>query len=528
MKKIISYIIISIFSLAIVSCAGDLNQSPVKKTTSASVYTTAANYKSVLAKLYASYVIAGQEKGGGNADIASNGGYDLMRGYFNMQEAPTDEIASTWLEGDNIGDLTYISWDDNDPWITDVYYRLYYTIALCNEFVRNSTDNRISGFTEGEQTEIKNERNEARFLRALAYYYVLDLYGQGPFVDENDPVGAYTPPAYTGKELFSYIESELTEIEDKLPIPSECEYGRASSAAADALLAKLYLNAEVYTSEDHYSDCITYCKKVMAYGFSLYSDYSELFNADNQKRTDEIIFSFEVDADHTVSWGATTYIVCGEVGSTSSQDPANYGISSGWGMFRLRGEFTSKFSDVTGNTDKRAMFYRDGQTQYLNGSVDDQSEGYFCEKWSNITDSGEAASNTSSNGVDTDLPVFRLSDVYLMFAEAVLRGGKGATRADALGYLNKIRERAYGNDSGDISDADMTLGYIIDERARELYLESTRRTDLIRFGLFTGGDYLWQWKGGVKDGKKVDSKYNVYPIPSTELSSNPNLHNENY
>ncbi|MCI1785982.1 MAG: RagB/SusD family nutrient uptake outer membrane protein [Bacteroidales bacterium] len=529
MKKIISYIsVIAISVMIFASCTGDLDQIPVTKTTSKDVYSKASNYKSVLAKIYASYVIAGQEKGGGNADISSNSGYDLMRGLFNLEEASTDELASTWLEGDNIGNLTYMTWDANDPWVSDVYYRLYYTIALSNEFIRNAADGKISGFTDAEQTEIKNERNEARFLRALSYYYVLDLFGQGPFVTENDPVGAYTPKAYTNSQLFSYIESELKDVEANLPSPSECEYGRASSAAAAALLAKLYLNAVVFDAGDHYTDCITYCKKVIADGFHLDSDYSGLFNADNNKRTDEIIFPFVVDAGYTMSWGATTYIICGEVGSTSSQKADDYGVTSPWGMFRLRGELPELFADKTGTTDKRAMFYTDGQTQWLDKAIDDQTQGYFCEKWSNLKDDGTAASNTTSDGVSTDFPVFRLSDVYLMLAESVIRGGTGATRADALGYLNLIRERAYGDNSGDITDADMTLDYILKERARELYWECVRRTDLIRFGVFTGKDYLWQWKGGAADGKNVDSKYNIYPIPATELSANPNLQNENY
>jgi hypothetical protein len=529
MKHIISYIsCIAISAMISASCTGDLDQTPVTKTTSANVYSSASNYKSVLAKIYASYVIAGQEKGGGNADISSNGGYDLMRGLFNMEEAPTDELASTWLEGDNIGNLTYMTWDANDPWVSDVYYRLYYTIALSNEFIRNAADDKISGFTDSEKTELKCERNEARFLRSLAYYYVLDLFGQGPFVTEDDPVGAYTPESYTNKQIFSYIESELKDVEANLPSPSECEYGRASSAAADALLARLYLNAGNFDSGDHYTDCITYCKKVIADGFSLDPDYAKLFNADNNKRTDEIIFPLVVDAKYTMSWGATTYIICGEVGSTSSQNSADYGVTSPWGMFRMRGELPGMFDDMTGTTDKRAMFYMNGQTQWLDKAVDDQSEGYFCEKWSNLKDDGTAASNTTSDGVSTDFPVFRMSDIYLMLAESVIRGGAGSSRADALGYLNQIRERAYGNNSGNINDADMTLDYILKERARELYLECVRRTDLIRFGLFTGKDYLWQWKGGVADGKNVDSKYDIYPIPATELSANPNLHNENY
>jgi len=130
--------------------------------------------------------------------------------------------------------------------------------------------------------------------------------------------------------------------------------------------------------------------------------------------------------------------------------------------------------------------------------------------------------------VNTDFPVFRLADVYLMLAEAVVKGGEGSSRGIALGYVNQLRERAFGDNSGNITDGQMTADFILDERARELYWECTRRTDLVRYGKFTTADYLWEWKGGVKEGKAVDSKYNIYPIPSTDLTANPNLWNENY
>ena len=193
-------------------------------------------------------------------------------------------------------------------------------------------------------------------------------------------------------------------------------------------------------------------------------------------------------------------------------------------MFRVRGEIPSLF---TGEEDKRAMFFTDGQTLNLD-KIDDQSNGYFVTKWTNLTDAGETASNTADGGVNTDYPLFRLADVYLMIAEAVVRGGSGSDRGTILGYINELQERAYGDDSHKKADADLTEDFILKERARELYWEGHRRTDLIRFGMFTTNKYLWQWKGGEKNGAPVNSKYNIYPIPNTELTANPNLFNENY
>lgn len=515
--------------LSMASCTADLDQYPHTETTSAQIYgDSIANYEAVLGKIYNSMVTTGQGKGGDNADLTSNSGYDYMRCFFNLQECGTDEVASTWLSGDKTADITYLSWDANDPWVSDMYYRIYYNITLANEFLRNCTEDKISSFSGNEQTEMRHYRAEARFMRALFYYHALDLFRYIPFVDENDPVGSFTPPRYTPAQTFSFIESELKDIVDDLYPASTCPYGRASQGAAYTLLAKLYLNSEVYTGEDKYTDCITACNNAIAQGYSLESDYSKLFNADNDKRTNEIIFALPVDAEHTVSWGATTYIICGELGNSSKVlNISDYGVQSAWGMFRARGELPQMFYDEDGNSDskdKRYMFFTTNQTQYL-PVIDNQSNGYFMTKWTNLTDAGEAASNTADGGVNTDYPMLRLADVYLMYAEAVLRGGQGGSETQALAYTNALRERA-GLD--DMKQSKLTKDYILNERARELYLECNRRTDLIRFGKFTTSAYLWQWKGGSLNGMAVDSKYNIYPIPATELTANPNLYNENY
>jgi hypothetical protein len=138
----------------------------------------------------------------------------------------------------------------------------------------------------------------------------------------------------------------------------------------------------------------------------------------------------------------------------------------------------------------------------------------------NKTSAGVAGSNATHP--DTDFPMFRLGDAYLIYAEAHLRGG-GGDRPQALAYVNALRQRAYGNTSGDISDPELTLQFILDERGRELLWEAHRRTDLIRYGLFTGGAYVWQWKGGAPAGTATETFRDLYPLPASELVANPNL-----
>ena len=280
MKKIFYTAFYFCSALLMSSCIGDLDQYPHEEETSSTIYTSAANYKADLGKIYAAMVTTGQEKNGNN-DLSSNSGQDYMRCFFNLQECGTDEVASTWLSGDNVTGLTYLSWDANDPWVSDMYYRIYYTIALCNEFLRNAGDDQIAKFTESEQADIRHYRAEARFIRALAYYHALDLFRNIPFVTENDPVGSFLPPRYTGTQVFEYIESELKDIDTDLLDRNACEYGRACKQAAYTLLAKLYLNAKIYTGNEHWTDCITYCKEVIKAGYTLEDDYGKLFNADN-------------------------------------------------------------------------------------------------------------------------------------------------------------------------------------------------------------------------------------------------------
>ena len=520
--KIFRYIIIAsvLCSGLLVSCINDLDQYPHIEETNKSVYTSVENYKMVLAKLYASFIICGQEKGGGNKDFATNKGYDYMRSYINLQELTTDEVAYTW--SGNIFDLCKHQWTISDIFVSDMYYQIYFTISICNEFLRNSTEEAIAGFSDTDKKELRTFRSEARFLRALAYFHALDLFGNVPYVTENDPVGGFLPPQYNQQQIFEFLESELVALEKELPAASQTEYGRTSKAAADALLARLYLNAEVYAGKGYYTECIAACNRVIQAGFQLENDYRSLFNADNHLRKNEIIFSFAVDATHTMSWGATTYLICGSVSSSNGkQIPANYGVQSGWTSFRAKGALTSKFE----SKDKRALFFTEDQSQYVT-DLKDEFTGFLFEKWSNLKDDGSIASNSAADGVSTDFPVFRLADVYLMYAEAALRGGtdtQGDARSIALEYVNKIRERAYGDPSGNITAAQLTLDFILDERARELYMECVRRTDLIRFNKFISADYLWEYKGGEARGKGLDKKYNLFPIPETEISANSNI-----
>ncbi len=513
-------IIIAGMVLVLPSCIKDLDTVPIDPNvvTSATVYDDPASYKMVLAKLYAGLAVTGQTGPAGNPDISGidEGFGQYLRGYWYAQELTTDEAVISWND-QTIKDFHWQTWNSSDVFITAFYYRVFYQISLCNEFIRETTDAKLDdrGVSDQLRADIGHYRAEARFLRALSYYHALDLFGNVPFVTEDDEPGAFFPEQINRADLFSYIESELKAIEGQLVDARQNEYGRADKAADWMLLAKLYLNAEVYIGQQKYTECLTYCNKIIAAGYTLEPKYEDLFLADNDN-SPEVIFPIAFDGIHTKTWGGTTFIIHAGVGG--DMVPQDYGIDGGWAGTRTTSALVDKFPDETGDADGRAMFFTEGQTKEI-VDISNFNDGYAITKFKNITSEGLTGSDLTFP--DTDFPLFRLADVYLMYAEAVLRGGSGGDMGTALGYVNALRERAYGDNSGDVSSID--LQFIIDERARELYWEATRRTDLIRFGMFTTSDYLWPWKGKVADGIATDDRYNLFPIPSSDITANPNL-----
>lgn len=518
MKKNSIKIFLTLIAVAFsaTSCFDDLDPKSLgpNSVNSVDAYKTPADFQQGLAKLYASYVLSGQSGPGTDPDISNlDVGFGVyLRGYFNLQELPTDEAVYSWAEDGGIRPLHWHTWTPTNSFIGALYTRMMLTIAYCNEFIRASASS--------SNADIQKFHAEARFLRALSYFHALDLFGNPPFVTEKDQPGSFFPKQTTRTELYSYIESELTDIEDDLG-EAGFEYGRADQGALWMLQAKLYLNAEVYTGTARNTECITALNKLFdSHAYSLAATYRHNFVADNNT-SPELIFTINHDAARTQSYGGMGFIIHGQIGG--NMVASDFGVSSGWAQNRVTPEFVSLFPDATGDIDSRAMFHIDGQTLEIN-DVGTFTDGYAVRKFTNKTlDGGAAPSGGSNEFVDTDFPMFRLADAYLMYAEAVVRGGAGGTKAEAVSMVNAILERAYGDDSGNIDDTDLTLDFILDERGRELYWECHRRTDLIRFDRLTGGDYIWSWKGNTKAGTSTDDFLNLFPIPSFELAANPTL-----
>ncbi|MEP6675061.1 MAG: RagB/SusD family nutrient uptake outer membrane protein [Ferruginibacter sp.] len=509
----------------ITSCTKKLELQPTNDVTANIVYSTPLGYKQALAKIYAAIAVTGNSgSGGGSPDIppqilSDEGNSDFLRGYWYLQTLSTDEAGWTYSNNTDPLNIHQLSWSAINQTVAGAYYRSYFQITLANDFLRESTDDKLSsrGISGSSADSIRGYRSEARFLRAYQYSILMDMFGNVPMVTEANAIASGLPSQMQRKDVFNFVETELKALETTLPAPKTNEYGRLDRAAAWALLSRIYLNAQVYTGTPRFTDAITYCNKITAAGYSLHPKYSELMLADNNLNTDEFIFTIPYDGTNTQNWGGTTTLVHGPAGVPASLS----GLSGSWNCIRVTQQFVALF----GTGDIRGQFYTNGQNLVMATLLGTPTDGYSSTKFRNVTRTGAAAPHTdpAGNWSDVDFPLFRLGEIYLIYAEAVLRGGAGGSRATALGYINQLRTRGYNGTSGNLNDVDLTTDFILDERARELFWEGQRRTDLIRYNKFTTGAYLWAWKGGVASGTAVADKYNLFPIPSTDLSANPNL-----
>ncbi|WP_378176465.1 RagB/SusD family nutrient uptake outer membrane protein [Aquimarina sp. SS2-1] len=592
--------------LSIGSCTDDLDVevNDDQNQTTDEFYSSDQAYLQALGKLYSGLAVSGQD-GPGSSDISGiDAGFgQYLRGFWQLQELPTDEAVIAWGDPD-LPVLNFGQWTSSNAFVRAFYDRANFQVSSVNEYLRQTSDAKLDsrGVSAALKAEIQGFRAEARFLRALSHYHLVDMFGNIPFFTEDDPVVGFIPPQVSRKEAFDFVVSELLAIEDTMPAPGSNSYPRADRAAVWMLLSKLYLNAEVYTGTAMYTESLEYTNKILGAGFSLVDDYQKLFLADNNFNgaQNESIFSIAFDGINTQSFGGTTFLTHAPIGGNIR--PRAFGIDGGWfgirttetfvnlfggsnGSFQIYeydndlrllgddagtlkafdadGDFEYLGSDqnntnpafdanevfrynfltgvITNNgtevaapvqavsiasqpiwNDSRGKFYTNQQTLKIE-TLSNYQDGYAIQKWRNVGVDLEPGSDGTGTHVDADFHMFRLAEAYLNYAEAVVRGGSGGTPTEAVGYINQLRERAYGNPNANINAGNLTLDFLLDERARELYWEGHRRTDLIRFGKFTGGSLLWAFKNGAKNGSPLPPHVSLFPIPSTELVANPNI-----
>ena len=544
------------------SCVGDLDTMPLddNQLVNGQVYVTADGYMGVLAKCYASLILTGQKGGdGGDGDLeGANEGYSgYVRLLFYLQELSTDEFLMP-SSSNGLRRCLNLDWDASNASVVKwTYQRLYMAIAYCNEFLRECTESKLQerGLWDELGANCSIYRAEARMIRAYCYAQLCDLFGAVPIIDES--VGPKDLPVQCSRqEIFGFAESELLAIagenaadaSELLSSPKAQLYGHVDRVAAWFQLARLYLNAETWGCGNRYADCYKYAKKVIDEGnYPLEKDYRYLFLADNNTCT-EIIWPLVQDGLRAQSSAGTNFYVKAFVNGPMDELYRTGVGSKGWGNVRAKTTMVAAFdasdvafdvNDTWGNNkaDKRAQFMTALPNQVKetwddnNAMTSTFTRGYGYIKWRNVTRQDQICASGDTY-TSIDFPLMRTADAYLMAAEAILRGG-GGNRSEALDLVNEIRQRAYMSGAyaragvksdvdGKISDAQLTLDFILGERQRELASECVRRTDLIRFGKFTSG-YDWDWKGGERLGTDVSSHLAVFPIPEDELANNPTL-----
>jgi starch-binding outer membrane protein, SusD/RagB family len=509
-------VMLAITLIVLNSCSEELNTKPEIEDSIENLLKKDPNaINGLVSRLYAGLSLT-SAKGAGESDLdgPDKGETGFLRGILNLEDFAADCMKNRWGD-DGLDQLTTSSdWTSTNKFFRYFYDRVYITVPNCNNIIKAINNTNIPN----KDASI----SELRFIRSLAYFYMIDCFGKGVIATEDDLGSTSLKPEASRLEMFNYLEKELLEIEPT--IAESNGYGRANKNVVRMLLAKLYLNAAVYTGTPRFNEAAIYTKKVIDGGYSLAPDYNSLFEADNNETLakNEIIFPLICDSEVTQSYSNTTYLVNGSILNTTMV-PANYGVLlNGWGGHRTSKALYSLWgataTAVNTNPDVRASGIWTTGHSYEMTNYKTWSDGFPYAKFKN-----KKSINPSPTLVvfsSTDFPLYRLGDAYLMYAECALRGASSADMSTALGYVNALRTRA---NAPQITNSQMTLQFILDERAKELTMEGHRRTDLIRFGKFTGGTYLWPWKGGTLNGTTIPDSYNLYPIPLTAIQSNNNL-----
>ncbi|WP_298110005.1 RagB/SusD family nutrient uptake outer membrane protein [uncultured Bacteroides sp.] len=520
-KKLITTSKVLALAFTFVSCANELDISPINPQVNLTF-----SQNEVFAKVYATLGHTGQVGPYGNGDVAGidEGTSAFYRLISTLNEFPSDEVLCSWNDV-GIPEMNFISWGSSHNMVEGLYGRLMFDVTISNHFLEQ---------TEGlDDAETARQRAEVRFIRALNYYYLMDMFGNPPFTEQ---VSAEKPAQIKRADLFIYIENELKDIENSLSEPGEAPFGRVDKAALWLLMSRLYLNAEVYTGTARWSEALTYAEKVIGTNYALCNEYEHLFMADNGENAEarkEMILPILQDGINIRTYGGALF----PIASTRTSGMVPWGTSEGWGGVRARKALINKFFPynnapigaskdemMAAAQDRRALFYSGG---YVNSAgdrdkdctleitnVNNFKEGFSIVKWSNNRSDGKPSQDPQ--WVDTDIPFFRLAEAYLTYAEAALRMGEHTD--EALKAINLLRKRA-----GAAELKNLTLDNVLDEKCREFYFEGHRRTDLIRYGYFTSSTYLWDWKGGEANGTAVSQNYNLFPIPDSDIINNTNL-----
>jgi hypothetical protein len=573
MKNIVKYVALGFVVLGMASCIHNLDTKPIDPNSS-----TSFNQDRMFTKCYACMAVIGQSGPGENSDVEDidAGMSGFYRTIWYCNDLTTDEAYWIWDDDESRG-LPTTDWTGESGMIKGIYTRLNLNIKYCNHYLT---------YASNESQEDKYRLAEVRWIRALHYFYLMDMFYYAPMVTTESSDYPHFVPRH---EIYKWLVNELRildgEIEDpnagkdfELPAVRVNKY-RVGKAAAQLLLARIYLNADVYNKDnkawtagktwdkalaaaeaviaDPQHSLVT--AKVVTDSNFVYSAYQTLFMGDNDRDEviKEAIFQIYQDGLYTQSHAGSKFLIAGpRYGGMNA-----WGIEDEWHALRTSPTLVDKFLSPKGlNRDgAAAMIYDEYQmpeqlgddrailcsfgkntTEHknfaLSGWTMDKGIGkseYFYDSWAGLKFTGvystaalpKLSDRQSKDWPDTDIPLMRLAEAYMIQAEAMFRKGD---KAGALGVINNtIRARA--NADPLISLNEETL---LDEWSREFWFEGRRRIDLIRFNRFFGekaDQYRYNWEGrmGKQDGNQffttgTPEYMNWFPVPSEDKRSNPN------
>ncbi len=569
MRSILKYMALACIALVMASCVQDLNTKPIDPNSS-----TTFNANRMFTKCYACMAVIGQSGPGENSDVdwpgldAGTSGFYRVIWYCN--ELSSDEAWWIWDDKEST-QLCQTNWDNagESVMMGAIYARLMLNIKYCNHYLAqapNVTD------------EDKYRLAEVRWIRALHYFYYMDMFLYSPFVIEESSDFPHFLPRH---ELYAWLVDELKDVIIELPAQRLSDY-RVGKAAAQLLLARIYLNADVYNKynpewtanadatwqkaytaatsviNDNPQHSLVTEKVVTDSGF-VYSAYQQLFMADNHRPDviKESLFQIYQDGNYAQSYANSIMLIAASR-TKGGMNPCGVEDESMWQSMRTSPTMVDKFlkpMNIDRETakdmvydeyhmpavlhDDRAILSSDGLTTgykyQLTGNMDLGKVEYLFESWSALKFTGVSTDASlpkyhkrqNKNWPDTDIPMMRLAEAYMIQAEALFRQGK---TGDALDIINNvIRKRANADPLPSLDEETL-----LDEWSREFYFEGRRRIDLIRFNRFFGPEsdqYRYHWEGRMK-AKDIGiptfiagsaEQMNWFPIPSSDKRQNPNF-----
>lgn len=583
MKKYIKIGALAVFALmGMTACVNDLNVESIDPNNVSDITSD-----QLLGKIYSTLGTTGQQGPAGNGDIEGldEGTSSLYRMTYELNEFPSDQVYWIWPDV-GVDDVRKGTWTAGNALVRGAYCRYIFDITLCNSYLENYAD------VDAAKTA------EVRFIRALNYWYLLDMFGSCPFNITDAEMAAYAkagelmgdyedyPKQITRKNLYEWIVAELLDIENKLTVDRNTFYYRVDKVAAQMLLARLYLNAQVYTADPakfyalstgtpEWEKAAKYAKMVMD-ATELASKYQYLFMGDNDnisKVNDaykEIILPVAQEGSHIRSYGASLFLLA----SFYTDGLPAWGITDSWKCMRTRKQLVSLFFPTAKNwnvpedldnpagekkddkvlsigwftTNDKLMKeiekcpYPLGDATLLTKEAKDD-RALFCN-YREYNDSSLIICNLNRENADdkffsgwlctkfsnnmADPTRVRTDAAHPDMDLPLMRAAEAyLTYAEAqfrLGgdALTTINELRKRANAEPLTTIDENT--IRDEWGREFYAEGRRRTDLVRLDMFVGNKYGWEWKAGNQFGQKPLEEHRVvFPLPLSDVTANPNL-----